>query len=947
MSPLLVIHRLLLLAMALAIQPVTAQIPNTLLSSFQRPERGGIQEGAQLGLSVAVDGGLTVVGAPLDDLGRQDSGVVKVFDSATGALLHVIPNPRPAMGDQFGNAVAISGTRIVVGIPFDDTGAHNEANAGSACVFDLAGATPTAPVATFNNPAPAQNDSFGGTVAISGTRVVVGAYFDDTGAFDAGSAYVYDLASAMPAVPVVTLNNPSPAENELFGRAVAVFSTRVVVGANFDDSGPSVTGTAYVYDLAGVTPAVPVATLKDPDPAAADYDYFGTAVAISGTRVVVGTASIVNGTGPGDAGRAYVYDLAGTTPTVPIATLLNPSPADNEYFGTAVAISGARVVVGAYMDDTGATDAGSAYIYNLADPSPTVPVATLNNPGPAANDQFGRALSISGTRVVIGAYLDDTGATDAGSAYLYDIASTTPAVPTATLNNPGPALNDNFGRHLAISGTRVVIGANANDTGAVNAGSAYVYDLAGATRNVPVVTLDNPDPDTDDYFGNAMAISGTRVVIGASWDDTGASDAGSAYVFDLAGANPTVPVATLNNPAPAEGDYFGSSVAISGTRVVVAAYYDNAGGTDAGIAYVYDLANPTPAVPVATLNNPGAAYDYFGFAVAMSETRLVVGAFGNDTGAGDAGCAYVYDLAGATPAVPVATLNNPNPGDYGNYFGWSVAMSGTRVVVGAIYDDTAALNAGSAYVYDLSSTTPTVPVVNLTKPQAVPVDNFGWSVAISGRRIVVGAFGDDTGANGAGSAYVYDLASATPPAPVATLHNPGPAASDWFGYATAIEGVNVVIGVPYNDAIMPADKSYAYIFGPHPLDQDSDGLRDAWELSYWPAINGHGPADDFDHDGVPELLELAFGLNPTLSDASGMPAAILEDGCLTMTLTKQPGVAYRVQSAGTLLSGQPGSFSAASTNIVINTDNTLQVRDNVPTSSAARRFLRVEVTAAP
>ena len=60
---------------------------------------------------------------------------------------------------------------------------------------------------------------------------------------------------------------------------------------------------------------------------------------------------------------------------------------------------------------------------------PTVPVATLNNPGPAAGDQFGKSVAISGTRVVVGAYADDTGATDAGSAYVYDLSSGTPTVP--------------------------------------------------------------------------------------------------------------------------------------------------------------------------------------------------------------------------------------------------------------------------------------------------------------------------------------------------------------------------------------------------------------------------------------------------------------------------------------------------------------------------------------
>jgi hypothetical protein len=191
------------------------------------------------------------------------------------------------------------------------------------------------------------------------------------------------------------------------------------------------------------------------------------------------------------------------------------------------------MVVGARLDDTGAQNAGSAYVYDLASGTPTVPVATLNNPAPAAGDEFGWSVAISGMRVVVGAILDDTGATDAGSAYVYDLSSATPTVPVATLNNPGPAAFDVFGWSVAISGTRVVVGARDDNTGAGIAGSAYVYDLSSGTPTVPVATLNNPSPAAGDQFGFSVAISGTRVVVGANGDDTGASNAGSAYVYAL------------------------------------------------------------------------------------------------------------------------------------------------------------------------------------------------------------------------------------------------------------------------------------------------------------------------------------------------------------------------------------------------------------------------------
>jgi hypothetical protein len=238
-----------------------------------------------------------------------------------------------------------------------------------------------------------------------------------------------------------------------------------------------------------------------------------------------------------------------------------------------------------------------------------VPVATLNNPVPATGDFFGNAVAISGTRVVVAAYADDTAAANAGTAYVYDLSSGTPAVPVATLNNPSPAMHDFFGTSVAISGTRVVVGAHGDDTGASEAGSAYVYDLSSGTPTVPVATLNNPGPGTGDFFGISVAISGTGVVVGAHADDTGASDAGSAYLYDVSSGTPTVPVATLNNPGPATGDLFGASVAIDGMRAAIGAPFDDSPQADKGSIYIYAPAVTVQSAASRKVHGSAGAFD--------------------------------------------------------------------------------------------------------------------------------------------------------------------------------------------------------------------------------------------------------------------------------------------------------------------------------------------------
>jgi hypothetical protein len=906
-----------------------AQQSDTLLYSISPPP-GGRQEDALFGCSVAVNGGLMVVGAEHDDFPVRQSGVVRVFDTVTGALLHVIPNPSPDAFDRFGCSVSISGTRIVVGAVSDDVAT------GSAYVYELAGPSPTVPIATLKNPGTPAGVQFGWSVAISGLRVVVGAVCGNILATETGCAYVYDLAGADPTVPIATLKDPLATQNDYFGNSVAIFDTRVVVGAMFEDTGAFNTGTVYVYDLASATPTIPMVTLNNPAPAVGDC--FGNAVAIFGPRVVVGTYQ--DDANASNAGTAYVYDLASAVPTVPVATLNNPFPEASDYFGCSVAISGARVVVGAYADDAFLNAEGTVFVYDLSSGTPSVPSTWIRNPAPTTGDGFGYSAAISGTHVVVGALWDNAGASDAGSAYIYDLASANPVIPAVTLNNPGRASEDNFGHAVAISGTRTIVGVPWDDTLGPGVGIAYVYDRASTTPTAPVATLNNPGPAALDSFGSSVAISGTRVVVGAYNDDTGAGNAGSAYVYDLANATPTVPVAILNNPSPATSDSFGNSVAISGTRIVVGAYLDDTGAANAGTAYVYNLASGSPTIPIATLNNPSpASADRFGGSVAISGTRVVVGAY-NDTGLGKTGAAYVYDLASATPVVPVAILNNPNLGAYTS-FGNSVSISGIRVVVAASQDDTGATDAGSVYVYDLASASPTVPMATLNNPSPAAGERFGYSTAISGTRVVVGALADSEGGDHAGSAYVYDLAGATPTVPVSLLKNPTPDAADQFGASVAIDGGLTAVGARKDDTVL-FDKGFAYIFGP--ADADADGLRDVWEYFHFGTTTGHSALDDADRDGRNELLELAFDHDPLVPDIGSAPLIVDEGGYLTLTLTKRPGVTFLAQSACLF---EETAFSEATTTVILDDATTLKVRDNFPISNGGQRFLRVKVTAYP
>jgi CHAT domain-containing protein len=356
-----------------------------------------------------------------------------------------------------------------------------------------------------------------------------------------------------------TLLNPTLAADEFSRRVVGISGDNLLIGALLDDTAATDAGAAYLFDTSGTLQQ----TFLSPTPAASDW--FGGAVAIDDTDILI--AADRDDTGATDAGAVYLFDASDGLQQ----TLLNPTPDAGDNFGDAVAIDGSSILVGTYRDDTGATDAGVVYLF---DTSGTLQ-QTLLNPTPDAGDEFGRSVALYDTNILVGARFDDTGATDAGVAYLFNTSGTL----QQTLLNPTPAAGDQFGDEVAIDGTNILIGAYLDDTGATDAGAAYLFDTSGTLQQ----TLLNPTPAASDLFGESVAINGTNILIGASQDDTGATDAGAAYLFNTSGTLEQ----TLLNPTPTASDLFGESVAIDGSNILIGAYQDDTGATNAGAAYLF------------------------------------------------------------------------------------------------------------------------------------------------------------------------------------------------------------------------------------------------------------------------------------------------------------------------------------------------------------------------
>ncbi len=351
---------------------------------------------------------------------------------------------------------------------------------------------------------------------------------------------------------------------------------------------------------------------------------------------------------------------------------------------------------------------------------------------------------------------------------------TTPPIGTqlAELNGSDTVAGDGLGVSVAISGTTVLSGAPGY---AKDAGRAYVFAKT-TTGWKHAAELKGSDTLAGDYFGYTVVISGPTAFVGAP---NHAKSAGRAYVFAKTGAS-WKQIAELKGSDTVAGDYFGVSVAISGTSVVVGA---PGYAKSAGRAYVFTDTATGWRQAAELKGSDTVAGDSFGVSAAISGTTVVVGASGH---AKSAGRAYVFTNS-ASGWKQVAKLKGSDT-VAGDGFGYSAVASGTTVVVGA---PNHAKSAGRAYVFT-NSASGWKQIAELKGSDTVADDGFGVSMAISSTTAVVGA---PNHAKGAGRAYVFAKTGASWKQ-IAELKGSDTAANDYFGYSAAVSGTTAVVGTP-------------------------------------------------------------------------------------------------------------------------------------------------------
>ncbi len=942
-----------------------------------------VEAGSRFGIDVAISGDVALVGSYWDDdMGiRAGAAYVFRFDGNEWMQEAKLFAADPYPFDEFGNAVAIDGNVAVVGSSRDDDACPGElnCNSGSTYVFrfDGIGWIQEAKLTASDG---ADDNRFGGVVAVSGDLVMVASMFDDDACpwnpnCDSGSVYAYGFDGSN-WLEQAKLTASDAGSGDRFGTGLVVAGDVAFLGAPGDNEAGSLAGAFYIFSFDG---AVWIEETKVTASDATGGESFGSALALSGERLVVG-AYTDDDACPEDpdcrSGSAYVFRYDGVAWAEDVKLAASDAFEDDR-FGLAVSIRSDAVIVGAIHDNDACVDdpecrAGSVYLFTgfledcngndaidtrdvfvgtsqdcqgdgTPDDCQLVDNDTLPPGGDGVPDECNctensacddgdlctgvefcdlqTLLCVPGVGVEVdddevdctidgcdpvtglvfhlpdNAYCDngyvcwtDTCDPELGCVADYDAANglicgegdsqcqngacvdcppegcsctvdahcddgnpckgvescddgaalCQPGTPIdlddgvactqdtcdpetgVVSHDPLDALCDD-GDYCTVDACDAISGCS-HDTAPAEGGPCFIDDAPGVCQNaacVELCVLDQPleltaaEPGAYDQFGTSVAISGDVALIGASTNDEFGMGAGAAHVYRFDGSV-WVEEVKLTASDAASGESFGRSVSLDGDVALVGAWNaDNSGALNddgPGAAYVYRYDSSEWVEEVKLVASDGESADRFGTSVALAEDLAVVGASGEGSilppPSGNAiGAAYVYRFDGSQ-WTEEAKLTSSD-GEPGDRFGASVATDGELIVVGDPHHDALGQSSGSVYVFAFDGSGWVEDAILRTSDADVK-DHFGSEVDVSGEIIAVGAYGDDDACADAawycnsGAIYMfrYDGVGSVEETKLIRIHA---AEDDLFGDSISIEGDLVAIGARHDDDACPGD----------------------------------------------------------------------------------------------------------------------------------------------
>jgi hypothetical protein len=656
---------------------------------------------------------------------------------------------------------------------------------------------------------PVVSDNFGFSAAIDGQYMVVGALSKFiSGVSGAGAAYTFlrtDSTASGTYTFLARLVSPAPATNNNFGYSVAISGDTVAI----TEVGSAMRVHVF-FRTSDTTWTLQSGTGLIASDRTVTADIFGCSVGIDGDYIAVGAASWSTKTGTiySSCGVAYIFVRTGTA-WAQQSQLLASDPSTNDQFGTAVAISGNYVAVGAknwsQKTPLSIINCGAVYVFSRSGTTWSagnggVPLLAADR---AANDQSGSSVSISGDYIVSGApswsqKFPSVSILYCGAAYIF-VRDTTTSLwsQQAQLTVGDGIVSGNAGSAVSIRGTTALIGAYGMSS---QAGRSYTFYRSGTTWLKGTVIVAG-DATASDRLGYSACLSSRYVVCGAySWSQKTPSflnSSGTVYTTTLLAFTPGA--VTLS------GGNFGDTVTANGT--IGAATVSN------GLApYTYSWTSTGTGVSAVTTAGPLSGLRPGTYTLNAADNNGVTSSYTYTISTytqivqSIALITHATGRTSATGAIAAVTASTGGTGTgytyaWSNSSGASTISTPTTLVAKAsllpgLYTLTATDSNGGTgiYVYEISYTISLLSKALASDP--AQNDTFGGASAIDGQYMVVGASAKN---NSQGAAYTFVRSDTTAGGTytfLAKLLSPVPVNSNVFGTAVAINGDTVVVGEP-------------------------------------------------------------------------------------------------------------------------------------------------------
>ncbi|MGH3474696.1 MAG: FG-GAP repeat protein [Aeromicrobium sp.] len=361
---------------------------------------------------------------------------------------------------------------------------------------------------------------------------------------------------------------------------------------------------------------------------------FGQSVAIDGDVAVVGA--------PGNdsrQGAVYVFKRSGDT-WVKTAKLTASDGASDDELGGAVAIDGDTIVAAANEDNlAGSFNQGSLYTFTRTGASRRTETAKLTASDAGEEDFLGQSVAIDGDTIVTSSDDDvSSSSRDQGAVYTFSRTGAARRTQTAKLTTSPRTPGGRLGGSVDIDGDTIV---------ATGDGAVYTFTRSGGNRT-PMAKL---TVDDGEDLGSSVAIEGDTIVAQAS---------GALYTFGRSGSNRTQ-TARLTASDGASSDALGHSIDIDGDTIVAGAFGDAFGiNRYQGSVYTFSRTGVDRTEAAKLIDPAGADEDYFGFSVAIAGDVILAGADGDET----QGSALVFTTPSVLDPVDLCDGQDPPTGNF-------------------------------------------------------------------------------------------------------------------------------------------------------------------------------------------------------------------------------------------------------------------------------------------